>query len=319
MLLFFKILVFLFAIYLIYRGIKKYWGKTLIPLTVFLFMIPSVKAEDCGLTNLASCIPQKIFEFIMGLLNAPLEPLLNWVQSLLSASPSIELFIGVWAIIVYCLSLFYAFLFMYSGFQFLISGHDIIKREMAKEWLKNTVIMIVLIQASFYLYGLIVNLSAVMTSSVLSLVNQHFFMLTADNISNTALEFMFILVYILVLLFTLLFLILRYLVVAFGVLFVPIGIFCYYIPPLRSYGKLILNILGMFTFITFLDAIIILACSMLITIPLFQNIKILVMVTCFSIINLLFLIMTWHVITKTSLDNGANNIAQAAKYIIALA
>jgi len=282
-------------------------------------MIPSVMADDCGLTNLATCIPQKIFDFIISLLNAPLAPLLSWVQSLLSASPSIDLFIGVWAIIVYCLSLFYAFLFMYAGFQFLVSGHDVIKREMAKEWLKNTVIMIVLIQASFYLYGLIVNIGAAMTSSILSLIDQHFFMLTADNIANTALEFIFVLAYVLILLITLILLIIRYLIVAFGVLFAPIAIFCYFIPPLKSFGKLILNILGMLIFITFLDAIIILACSMLITIPLFQNIKILVMVACFTIINMLFLILGKHVITKTALGNGAQTIAQAAKYIIAIA
>jgi len=310
-----KILVFLFVIYLIYKGIKHYWGKALIPIAMLLLFIPVVSAEDCGITNLATCIPQKIYDFALNLFNAPLEPLLNLVKNLLQSAPSIDLFHGIWAIIIYCLSLFYGILFVYSGFQFLTSGHDVIRREMAKEWLKNTVIMIVFIQASFYLYGLVVEIGSRMTSSVLSLTDPHFFMLTADNLVNVGLELLFIILYVIILLLTSLFLIMRYLIVASGILFVPIGIFCYYVPPLRSYGKLILNILGMFIFITFLDAIIILACSMLITIPIFQNVKILVMITCFMIINWLFVILTVHIIHKTANSGGSEKLTQAAKYI----
>ena len=147
------------------------------------------------------------------------------------------------------------------------------------------------------------------------MVDQHFFMITADNLVNIGLEFLFIFLYVIILLITLLCLTMRYLIVAFGVLFIPIGIFCYFIPPLRSYGRLIINILGMFIFITFLDAIIILACSMLITIPIFQNVKILVMITCFMIINILFFVLAKHIIHKTSMDNGADKLVQAGKYI----
>jgi hypothetical protein len=190
---------------------------------------------------------------------------------------------------------------------------------MAKEWLKNTVIMIVLIQASYYLYGLIVDIGSIMTTSVISMVDEHFFMITADNLVNFGLELILIGLYVIVLLFTMIFLTMRYLIVALGVLFAPIGIFCYYIPPLRSYGKLILNILGMFIFITFLDAIIILGCSMLINIEVFQNIKIIVMITCFIIINILSIILTKHIIHKTSIDNTTGKIIQAGKYIAMMA
>jgi len=33
--------------------------------------------EECGLLNLASCIPQKIHEFFVGVINAPIQPLLG--------------------------------------------------------------------------------------------------------------------------------------------------------------------------------------------------------------------------------------------------
>ncbi|MCF7859650.1 MAG: hypothetical protein K9N07_10090 [Candidatus Cloacimonetes bacterium] len=317
----FKIVIFIFINILLYLVIKKYWGRIFVPVALILLTIPAVHAEECGLTNLASCIPEKMYEFFIELLNAPLQPLLELTRSLMENPPSIELFQGVWAIMVYVVSLFYGFLFMYSGFQFLFSGHNVVRRAMAKEWLKNTVIMITLIQGSFYLYGLVLEIGAILTSSVLSMVNEHFFLITADNIVNIGLEFLFLSFYVLTLFITILCLLVRYIIVASGVIFAPIGIFCYFIPPLRSYGKLILNLLGTFIFITFIDAIIILACSMLIEIPLFENIKILIMISCFSIINVIFMIMIIKAIFKAVFSGGGSgqDIAQAVKYIAMIA
>ncbi len=289
--------------------------KKIIWLFSWILFIPRVFADECGLTNLASCLPEKLYDFFLNLLNAPLQPLLSSIRAMIENAPSTDIFYSVWVIIVYCISLFYGALFIYSGFQFMFSGMNPIKRNMAKEWLKNTVIMIVLIQASFYIYGLVLELGAILSSSILSMVNPHFFLITADNIINIGLEFMFTWLYGFTLLITLLFLILRYMIVAFGVIFIPIGIFCWFIPPLKSYGKLILNFLGLHIFITFLDAIIILASSMLITIPLFESMKILVMISCFTMVNVLFLILAWHVISKSAISDGGEKVANAMKYI----
>lgn len=315
-----KLAIFFVILFLIYRVISNYWRRILTPLAVLLLItIPSVHAADCGLTNLASCLPEKFFDFVIQILNAPIQPLLAFMRTLLETAPAIDLFQGAWAIVVYTISMFYGLLFIYSGFQFLLAGHDVIRREMAKEWLKNTVIMIVLVQGSFYIYGLIVDLGAVMASSVLSLVDAHFFLLTADNVVNVGLEFLLVLVYAVILLITILFLVIRYLVVCMGVLLAPIGIFCYFIPPLKSYGKLINGLLGICIFVVFLDAIIILACSMLIDVPLFQNFKIVVMISCFAIINILFLILIKHIIAKSALGDSGEKVAQAVKYIAAFA
>lgn len=310
-----KLSVFVLILYLIYRALRKYGRRFTGLFVAAILALPMVRAEECGLTNLATCLPQSIYDFLLQILNAPLEPLLGMVKLFLETSPSVEIFHGVWAIIVYCLSLFYGLLFLYSGYQFLFSGHNVIKREMAKEWLKNTIIMIVLIQASFYLYGLVVDLGSTMSSAVLQLVDPEFFLITADNVVNIGLEFLLVGTYALVLFFTMLCLAMRYLIVAFGVLFAPIGIFCYFIPPLKSYGRLILNLLGMTIFVTFLDAIIILACSLLITIPLFASIKIIVMINCFLLVNSSYLFLAKHAISKSSLSDSGEHLAQAAKYI----
>ena len=309
--------VFVFILWIIYQAIRKSWGKAFIPIIILITIIPGVSAEECGLTNLATCIPEKIYNFFINLLNAPLQPLLGFIQNLLTTPPSIELFKGVWVIMVYCISFFYGLLFMYAGFQFLFSGHNVLKREIAKQWLKNTVIMIVLIQASFYLYELALELGAILSSSVLSLVDPNFFLLTADNLVNIGLEFLFVTFYAITLVITLLLLLIRYLIVSFGVIFVPIGIFCYFVPPLKSYGKLILHLLGSFIFITFIYSLIILGCSLIAELPIFENVKIMIMISCFSIINLLFIIITIKAIFKAifSGGNGGGEIAQVVKYM----
>jgi len=101
----------------------------------------------------------------------------------------------------------------------------------------------------------------------------------------------------------------------FGVVLIPIGIFCYFIPPLKSYGKLILNLISLFIFIIFIDAIIMLESSMLINIAMFENFKIMVMISCFSLVNLSYIVLIWHVINKSGAVETGGKIAGAVKYI----
>ncbi len=269
---------------------------------------------DCGLLNLASCLPEAFFNYIASFLNAPLQPLLDLTKNLISAQVNIQLFSSLWAIIIYILSMFYAILIIYSGFQFIISGYDAQKREKAKSWLRNIVIMIVLVQASFFIYDLAIQVSSVMTSTTLSLINNNFFIITGDNISNIALEIIFFIIYIIFLLITALILIIRYGIVAIGVVLFPIAIFCYFVQPLRSYGILILNFLGIAMFVTFLDAIVLIGFSKLVEISLFANIKILVMISAFGLINLMMLFLMFFSIFKAAMNLGTKIAAIVATF-----
>lgn len=206
-------------------------------------------SEECGLLNLASCIPEKLFDFAINILNSPIQPLLDLVRNLLTEPVQLDMFAPIWAIILYVLSLFYGILLLYSGFNFMVSGYDSEKRTKAKEWFRNIVIMIVLVQASYFFYASAVDVGSLLTAGVINLVDEQFFLLTADNIVNLGLQFFFALMYVLVLLLTVLFLTFRYIIIAVGIVFVPIGIFLYFIPPLNSYGKLILNFLGICIFV----------------------------------------------------------------------
>ena len=292
--------------------------KKSITLSSILFLIPLVSAEEeCGLLNLASCIPQKIYEFFIGIINAPISPLLNIVKSLLTAPVKLELFSPLWAIILYVISLFYGILMLYSGFNFMFSGHNAVKRAKAKQWFTNIFIMIVLIQASYFLYGLVLDVESLLTAGIINLVDDQFFLITADNIINIGLQFFFGIFYVLTLLFTVLFLILRYIVVAVGVVFLPIGIFCYFIPPLNSYGRLIFNFLGVCIFATFFNSLIFLVCSQLVQIELFESFKILVMISAFGMANFLMFYLMFFSAIKSAMkttEKTAGTVVAVAKY-----
>lgn len=285
-----------------------------------LLAIPLVSAEECSLLNLAACIPQKLFDFIINIINAPLQPLLSLSKSLLTEPIQTSLFLPIWTIILYVLSLFYGLLLLYSGFNFIISGYDSEKRARAKEWLRNIFIMIVLIQASYFLYSLIIEINSLLTAGIINLIDNSFFLLTADNIINVGLQFFFGLAYVIVLGFSVIFLTLRYVIVAAGIILVPIGIFLYFIPPVKDYGKLILSFLGTCVFLSFFDVIILLVCSRLIEIQLFANFKIIVMITAFSLINfMMFYFMFFSAIKSAfkTVQGVAGPIISIAKYFAA--
>jgi len=274
-------------------------------------------AEECGLLNLATCIPEKLYDYFLNIINAPIQPLLTFTKSLLTEPVNISLFGSVWAIIIYILSMFYGLLLMYSGFNFMISGYDAVKREKAKEWFRNIFIMMILIQMSYFIYSLVIDMNSLMTSGIINMTDEKFFLLTADNLINLGLQFFLGIFYVLTLIFSVIFLALRYIIVAIGVVFIPIGVFFYFIPPLNSYGRLILNFLGICIFVTFFDSLILLAGSKLVELSIFANFKIVVMISVFSIANFLMFYLMFFSALKSAFKTGesvAGTVASVAKY-----
>lgn len=303
------LLLFLF-LYLLLKALPPKWRIS----TLFLVSLPSVAAADCGFTNLGACLPQKFYEFLLFLINAPLAPMLFAVKSLLTANVSIDLFYHIWSILRYILSFFYVFLFMYAGFILVFSGGNYWSRIHAKGVLRDALIMTILIQGSFYLYELLLHLSSVMNSAVLHMIDPHFFLITIGSPIDIGLEVFLYFAYGLTLFLTMVSLAIRYVIVSFGVVFAPIGIFLFFFPPLRAYGRFILSVLGLFIFITFIDLLIILACSMLIESTIFVHLKILVMIVCFAIVNYTI----WLCISFAkglSVHSFADDIGQAVKFV----
>jgi len=268
---------------------------------------------DCGITNLGSCLAEKLFEFIIYILNLPLKPLLEFTRILLTEPVNILIFAEVWAVIIYILSMFYGFLLLMVGFRFLVSGYSVEQREKAKSGLRNIIIMIVLVQASFFLYSLALDLSSSVSVIVFNMIKDEFFLITADNIANLGLELIFLIPYVASVTITLIFLSIRYICVSVGVIFFTIGLFLYFIGSLKSYGELILNYLGVLISLPFLYSLIFLASAKILEIPTFQNFKILVMIGAFSLVNLITIFIILFVIIKT-----ANAVSSPIKQITPL-
>jgi hypothetical protein len=248
--------------------------------------------SECGITNLGSCIWEKLAEFIVNILNAPLQPLLDWIKDLMTAGANLQLFAYLWAVVIYILSLFYGLFVLYAGFNFMISGYDVEKRENAKSWIRNVIIMMVLVQASYYLYSIALDINAGLTAGVFSMIDPNFFLLTVDNLPNFALQLLLGVVYAAVLIVTLIVLCLRYMLINMGVVLFPIAIFFYFVPFLKEYGSCLLNILLSLIFLGFIQSIILLSSSMMMGIESLQNLKIVVMICAF----LLVLISTFIVV-----------------------
>jgi len=256
--------------------------------------------SDCGITNLGTCLVEKSFEFIIYILNLPIKPLLAMIDNLLTEPVNINIFSEVWAIIIYMLSLFYGILLLIVGFRFLLSGNSPEQREKAKRELTNVILMMIFIQMSFFLYELILEIISSMSTVIFNLIREDFFLITMDNIGNMGLELVLLIPYLSMIVVTLIFLVLRYICVGVGVVFFALGIFFYFVGPLNQYGKLILNYLFVVMALPFFYSMIFLACSKFLEIELFANMKIVVMIGAFSLVNLMTIFLILFVIIKAA-------------------
>ncbi|MBL7054874.1 hypothetical protein ISS05_03900 [Candidatus Woesearchaeota archaeon] len=288
---------------------------TLLLLTLLVVPLAYAEEEKCGLTNLAVCIPQKFYEFTLNVVNAPLQPFLDLTKNLLSEPVNIENFIPLWAVIIYIISIFYGLFIIIAGFNLIVSGYSSERRERAKQWLKNVVLMVFFVQASYYIYSIILEMASSMTAGVINLIEPDFFLLSVDNTVNLGLQMVLAILYLLNLLLSITLLSLRYLLVAVGVMFFPIGLFLNFIPPLKNYGKLIINILLIIIFLPFIQSLMLLAASKLVEIPIFENFKILVMSASFNMINMSMILLVIFAVVKAAFAALNSDVGRATKIV----
>jgi len=239
------------------------------------------------------------------------------IDNLLTQPVNIEVFFGIWAIIIYMLSLFYGILLLIVGFRFLLAGHSPEQREKAKRELANIILMMVFIQMSFFLYELILEIISSMSTVIFNLIREDFFLITMDNIGNIGLELVLIIPYILTIIITLIFLVIRYICVGVGVVFFALGIFFYFVGPLNQYGKLILNYLFVIMALPFIYSIIFLASSKFLELEVFANMKIVVMIGAFSLVNITTIFLILFVIIKAA-NTLAGSVGGITKIVEAL-
>lgn len=254
----------------------------------------------CSITNIGECVAEALFDFILDLLNSASRPFLDLIKKFLTEPVSVLAFADLWAIIVYILSMFYGLLLVWIGLKFIISGENPEEREKAKSDLKSIIIMMVLVQGSFHLYQLFLAISASLTNVVFDMIANSFFRLSLESISNFGFDFIFGILYILHLIVVLVLVLLRYIFVSAGVILFAIGIFFYFIPFLQSYGRLILNGLGVLVFLPFFYSLAFLVGAEIAELDQFSSIKTLIMVGTLDIIILFTGLLLLFVIVKAA-------------------
>ncbi|MDP4012020.1 MAG: hypothetical protein Q8R00_00220 [Candidatus Nanoarchaeia archaeon] len=280
--------------------------KILVLILVALLIFPSVNAKEdkkdsCSLLNISKCISDVFFKGLLSVVNAPISFLSNLVKKLLTSPLKASYFKDIWQAMVYVISAFYGILFMYSGFIFMISGGNAERREKAKSYLKNLIIMIVLVQASFFIYNIAGDINNKMTSGVFNLIDEDFFKVETHNLGNLIFEFMFYTLYLIFIMITLLLLVMRNSILDLGIVIFPFGLSFYFFEPLKSYGKSILHFLGSNMFVGFFISIILLAFSKLVDIESDATIKTLVLMNAFLIISLLLVYVMLFSLIKSAL------------------
>ena len=269
---------------------------------------------ECSITNLGTCLVEKLFEYFLYILNLPIQVILSGIQNLMTSPVSTSPFLSVWTVIVYILSMFYGLFLVFVGIRFIVSGHAVEQREKAKSNLRDIFLMIIFVRASYVFYGLILEVASALTTTVFNLIPPDFFLLTANSLSNLGLELVFMFMYLLVLALTLLILALRYMFVSFGVVLFAIGLFLYFLDGVSDYGKLILNYLSVAILTPFFYALILLAGSKFLEVSVFSEMKILVMIGTFALINILTIIIVLFVIIKATLK-VSTPVAKVARMV----
>ena len=290
---------------------------------ILLLMVPiAIAAEDNPpfdfgqfIHDIVAAIFNGLKDFILDILNAPIIPLVNFLKSLIQEPVNIDLFERFWEIIVYIISIFYGLILLVSGFNFITSSYDIIRRERAKEWLKNSILIILFVSSSYLIYKMLIDLSAAINTGILSLVNQNLFLITIDNPVNFGLELILLITYIFTLIITIILLGIRYLLASIGLVLFPIGIVFNYIPPLKSYGKLILNLVLTAVFIPILVSLIFVISSQLLNVGIFSSFKILVAITALWIVNLVLILSAVFVSIKAIMTALSGDVMKAIKLV----
>ena len=253
--------------------------------------------------------------FITNILNAPILPFLSTIKQLLTQPANIQPFQAVWGVLIYLISIFYGLFILFAGVNFIISGYNAEKRERAKEWLQNVILMILFVQASFVMYSLIAELAAGVTSGIVSMIDEQFFLFTLDNLSNIFLEIALGIFYVVILFTTVIVFAANYLFASIGILFFPFGIFFYFIPPLRDIGRFVISMLMFILFLPFFSSLVLLGAAELVKVNGFDMIKIVLMIASFTLVNVLMILLALLAVFRTKNAITHSGMARSVVYL----
>ncbi len=166
--------------------------------------------------------------------------MLSFLGEVVSANPDPAPMKGLADTVTAVVSSLYLLVFLAAGFAFLFAGLSPERRHRAKEWLLNALIMVVAVNSSFPVYTIALELSATVTRSAWASVPVSFFLpgmlsgLGAGQLLFFGTSIVFALSTI----------VLRYLFLLVAAGLFPLGMFLYFTPPLKQWGKAVFSLIG---------------------------------------------------------------------------
>lgn len=173
--------------------------------------------------------------------------------------------------------------------------------------------MILFVQTSYLIYSLIAELASRLTSGVLGMIDQRFFLLTFDNAINIGLEIVLGIFYLIILFITMLVFAIIYVFSSIGIVFFPFGLFFYFIPPLRDIGRFIINNILLVLFLPFFSSLILLGVAELQ--KGLASIKIILMIAGFALIDVLLILLAVFALFKAVNTVKRSGISQVMVYM----
>jgi len=190
-----------------------------------------------------------LFHWFYGMLESLVEGMLSLLVDLIAYNPDINAVHSVWTDVVGIITSLYIIVFIVSGIALLagtITGNP---GRTFREWVLKSIAGLILVNASFELYELILGLEEAMVKEVF--VNAD---LSGFIVAGGVSIILFIIDLALLLGVAIVFL-LRHILVMVGAVFFPLSIFLYLLPPTRRIGSVLLNLMFMAVFMPFFWAL----------------------------------------------------------------
>ena len=213
-------------------------------------------------SNLPACITESFFSSLTSGFIYASEQFLSSSFNFILSVPDLHWFCGPYNAVMSVLESLYIVVLLALGLYYIARSADVAGRNNAKRWLKNVFFMVVALSLSFYAFQMLIDLNQYVASEFMSKANLDFFSVGA---SFSSVVFLLILSasFAGVFLITFVTLLIRYIMIPFLLLAFPIALFLYFIPPTQSWGKVMLQAIGIIVFMTSCDALILLGLSAL--------------------------------------------------------
>ncbi|QLJ53328.1 MAG: hypothetical protein Sv326_1153 [Candidatus Fermentimicrarchaeum limneticum] len=211
------------------------WGSFI----VLLILLSSVSYAAWPDPN---AIADALVETFFSILKYALSLFISLANSFVAYNPVIvEALLAIHSKVIGLLVPLYLIILTWNGIQIMAST-AVSTQANARITIQNSVISMILVASSLQIYNLLLNLSQLISSYFIS---APFPEVGYPSITTLAL---FLFIVPLLVLFNA-FLIIRFFFISLGVLLFPIGIFLYFFPPTKPYGRMLISTIFFFLFI----------------------------------------------------------------------